>query len=86
MNLEQKNAEKRKNAPLSNSEALSFFFIPIGFAKLNRWKDTDFNKSEIERFKEFGFERKIKQASEMRISGMIFYISIAIILVYILKY
>ncbi|RZN80584.1 MAG: hypothetical protein EVB11_11390 [Winogradskyella sp.] len=85
MNIEKENAEKRKNAPLSNSEALSFFFIPIGFAKLNRWKNTDFNESEIERFKKFGFERKIKQASEMRIFGMIFYISIAIILAYLLK-
>lgn len=85
MNLEQKNAEKRKNEPLSNSEALGFFFIPIGFAKINRWKNTDFNESEIERFKKFGFKRKIKQASEMRIFGMIFYISIAIILAYILK-
>ena len=85
MNIEQENAEKRKNAPLSNSEVLSFFFIPIGFAKLNRWKNTDFNESEIERFKKFGFERKIKQASEMRIFGMIFYISIAIILAYLLR-
>ena len=85
MSLEKENIEKRKNAPLTNSEALSFFFIPIGFAKLNRWKNTDFNESEIERFKKFGFERKIKQASEMRIFGMIFYISIAIILAYILR-
>ena len=85
MSLEKENTEKRKNASLSNSEALSFFFIPIGFAKLNRWKNTDFNESEIERFKKFGFERKIKQATEMRIFGMIFYISIAIILAYILK-
>ncbi|RIA08760.1 hypothetical protein OE09_0583 [Flavobacteriaceae bacterium MAR_2010_72] len=85
MNLEQENSEKRKNASLSNSEALSFFFIPITFAKLKRWKNTDFNESEIERFKKFGFERKIKQAFEMRMFGMIFYLSIAIILAYILK-
>jgi len=85
MNQVQENDEKRKNAPLSNSEALSFFFIPIGFAKINRWKNTDFNESEIERFKKFGFERKIKQASEMRIFGMIFYISVAIILAYLLN-
>ena len=85
MNLEKENTEKRKNAPLSNSEALSFFFIPIGFAKINRWKNTDFNESEIDRFKKFGFERKIKQASEMKIFGTIFYISIAIILAYLLR-
>ena len=84
-NKEQENAEKRKNASLSNSEALSFFFIPIGFAKINRWENTDFNQSEIERFKKFGFERKIKQASEMRIFGMIFYISVVIILAYLLN-
>ena len=85
MNLEQKNVEKRKNAPLSNSEALSFFFIPIGFTKISRWKNTDYNASEIERFKKFGFKRKIKQASEMRIFGMLFYISVAIILAYLLN-
>jgi len=51
MSLEQENVEKRKKEPLSNSEAASFFFIPIGFAKINRWKNTDFNESEIERFK-----------------------------------
>ena len=85
MKLEQENAENRKNAPLSNSEALSFFFIPVGFAKLNRWKNSDFNESEIKRFKKFGFERKIKQASELSIFGMIFYIFIAITLAYILK-
>lgn len=79
MSIEKENIEKRKNASLSNSEALSFFFIPISFAKLNRWKNTDFNESEIDRFKKFGFERKIKQATEMRIFGMIFYISIAIL-------
>ena len=85
MNLEQENIEKRKNAPLSNSEAASFFFIPFGFAKINKWKNTDFNESELERFKKFGFERKIKQASEMRRFGVIFYISIVIILTYFLK-
>ena len=68
MSLEKENIEKRKNAPLTNSEALSFFFIPIGFAKLNRWKNTDYNDSEIERFKKFGFERKIKRLKPQTIS------------------
>ena len=85
MNQEQENTENRKNAALSNAEAAGFFFIPIGFAKINRWENTHFNESEMERFKKFGFDRKIKQASEMRKLGMIFYISISIILAYILK-
>ncbi|KAA5821203.1 hypothetical protein FPF71_16835 [Algibacter amylolyticus] len=84
MNLEEDNIEKRKHAPLSNSEAASFFFIPIGFAKISKWENTDFNVSEMARFKKFGFERKIKQASEMRLYGMIFYISITILLTYFL--
>ena len=85
MNQEQENTKNRKNAALSNAEAAGFFFIPIGFAKINRWENTDFNESEMERFKKFGFDRKIKQASEMRIFGIIFYISSAIILAYLLK-
>ncbi|WP_296313247.1 hypothetical protein [Winogradskyella sp. UBA3174] len=85
MNQEQENAENRKNAPLSNAEATGFFFIPFGFAKIDRRKNTDFNESELERFKKFGFDRKIKQASEMRKFGIIFYMSIAIILAYLLK-
>jgi len=83
--LEQKNAKKRKSQPLTNSEALSFFFIPIGFAKWRNWENTDFNASEMDRFRKFGFERKIKQAHEMRIYGAIFYISIAIIITYLFR-
>lgn len=85
MNQEQENTDNRKKAPLSNSEAASFFFIPFGFAKIDKSKNTDFNESELERFKKYGFERKVKQASEMRKFGIIFYISIAIILAYLLK-
>jgi hypothetical protein len=85
MNPEQENAQKRKNVPLSNSEAASFFFIPFGFAKIYIIKNTDFNNSELERFKRHGFERKIKQASEMRIFGIIFYLSLAIILAFLLN-
>ena len=85
MNQEQENAENRKNAPLTYSEAAIFFFIPFGFAKIDCLKNTDYNESELERFKKFGFVRKIKQASEMRKLGIIFYISITIILAYLLN-
>ncbi|WP_299113909.1 hypothetical protein [uncultured Winogradskyella sp.] len=84
-NLEQENIEKRKNTPLTASEALGFFFIPISFAKLKRWSNTDFNKAEMERFKKFGFDRKIKEAKDIRKFGLIFYTSIPIILAYLLK-
>jgi len=82
MNLEQQNSDKRRNAPLTNAEAAGFFFIPIGFAKWNHWDNTDFNKTEMERFELYGFERKIRQAKHMRICGSLFYISIFIIILY----
>lgn len=80
MSLEQKNTEKRKDAPLSNSEAAWFFFIPSGFAKWNRWHNSDHNESEMERFKKHGFDKKIKQANEMRIYGVLFYFALAIVI------
>ncbi len=85
MNLEKENTEKRKNQPLSNLEALSFFLFPIGFAKLDKRKSSDFNESELERYKNYGFELKIKQASQMKKYGFIFYVSIGIILAYLLS-
>ncbi len=85
MNLEKENEEKRKNIPLTNSEALGFFFIPVGFDKWRSFQNTDFNESEMKRFRKFGFQRKIKQANEMRLFGTIFYISIIIIITYLVK-
>ena len=79
MSLEQENTEKRKNAPLSNTEAAWFFFFPNGLAKWNRWQNSDHNESEMERFKEYGFDRKIKQANEMRIFGFLFYFALVLV-------
>ena len=84
MNLEERNAEKRKNAPLTNSEAASFFFIPPIYGLAKSLYHPDFNDNEMERFRKFGFERKIKEAQKMRFLGLIFYISLIIILAYLL--
>jgi hypothetical protein len=80
MNLEKKNKEKRKVTPLTKSERLIFFFYP--FSRDSGFLNThEFNKKEDERFEKFGFELKIKQASEVRQRGIIFYAVIVFIII-----
>ena len=87
MNLEEKNIEKRKNVPLTNSEWLTFFFLP--FRKHGSWdfENTDkFNEIEEERFEKFGFERKLKESVLARKYGFISYLMITIIIIYLIFY
>lgn len=86
MTEEEKNIEKRKTIPLTTSESLTFFFIPFGFFGANQFKNNDFNESEIERYKRNGFHLKIKQANELTICGRVFYVSLIIIIIYLIKY
>ena len=86
MTEEEKNIEKRKSIPLTTSESLIFFFIPFAFFSTRNKKNNDFNKSELDRFKEYGFNLKIKQAKELTFFGKLFYIAITIIIIYLIKY
>lgn len=83
MTQEQQNKENRKTIPLTNSEVLTFFFIPFGFFGPKRFKNNDFNASELERFKHYGFDLKVKQANELTIYGRVFYIALIIITIYL---
>ncbi|EDP70339.1 hypothetical protein FBALC1_06268 [Flavobacteriales bacterium ALC-1] len=85
MILEEKNKEKRKTIPLTSSEALTFFFIPFAFFGIDKFRKNDFNQSEMERFKAYGFDLKVKQANELTIYGRIFYIAITIIIIYLIQ-
>ena len=85
MNLEKENSKKRKKIPLTVSEAVWFFFFPSGFFKLDKSKSTDFNESELERFEKYGYNLKLEQAQKLKKYGILFYISIAIILAYLLR-
>jgi len=86
LNLEEENTKKRKEASLTNSEWLTFFFFPfrkhnfLDFNSLN-----EFNRTEEERFKKFGFERKEKEASLARTYGVISYTAITIIIIYLIN-
>ncbi|MCC1484851.1 hypothetical protein [Winogradskyella immobilis] len=86
MNLEKKNIERRKNAPLTNKEALLFFFLPTNFASFDNSKSTDFNESELKRFKTHGFYLKYKQARELQFYGRIFYVALSIIISYFILF
>lgn len=92
MNLDQReqiNASERKKAPLTDSEALRFFFMPYNiFGGENPSKiaeQTAFNKSDIERFRKHGFDTKLKQAKMLRIYGFIFYFGIGAIMGYLIS-
>lgn len=86
MQQEENNTQNRKKTPLTNSEALTFFFIPFAFFGLKKFKKNDFNQSEMDRFKQYGFDLKVKQANEMTLYGRLFYIALTIIIIYLLKF
>ncbi|WP_117883891.1 hypothetical protein [Aureibaculum luteum] len=79
MNLEEENKEKRKNASLTIAEWFGFFLLPINPNRKYISK-RDFNDDQVDRFRNHGFDKKIKQAAIARILGVLFYILIMIIL------
>ena len=81
MNIEQKNKQKRKNIPLTLSEWFGFFFLPINMKSRSLFVTDDFNDTEVERFKKFGFEKKLKQSEQARFLGLIFYIILILIVI-----
>jgi len=83
LNLEEENKKKRKNAPLTNSEWLTFSFFPFNSNSIIL-HDNDFNKTEDNRFEKFGFDRKLKESYIARRYGVIFYILITILIVLIM--
>jgi len=75
LNEEIKNIEKRKNAPLSTNEWMSFFFVPLNIST-RLLPSKDFNEYEEDRFTKFGFEKKLRQSFIARALGILFYITI----------
>lgn len=75
LNEKIKNIKKRKNAPLSINEWMSFFFVPLN-PSTRMLPTKAFNEYEEDRFIKFGFEKKLRQSGIARILGIIFYIII----------
>ncbi|WP_299106164.1 hypothetical protein [uncultured Tenacibaculum sp.] len=73
MTEEEKNILKRKNTPLTWDEWLGFFLVPVNMSHRSLFPTDDFNDTEVERFKKFNFDKKLKQSYQARILGAIFY-------------
>jgi len=84
MNDELKNTKKRKNIPLTKSEWLTFFFLP--FIDNGSLLNTNtFNETEEERFKKYGFDKKLRQSEDARGYGSAFYIILFLIVVILIN-
>ncbi|MCH3881108.1 MULTISPECIES: hypothetical protein [Tenacibaculum] len=82
MKEEEINKEKRKNISLTTMEWLGFFILP--FKSNSSFNDTfTFNKTEIKRFEKFGFKKKLEESKEVRNYGLVFYIILFILLVFL---
>ncbi|MFD2825887.1 hypothetical protein ACFSYG_05345 [Leeuwenhoekiella polynyae] len=78
------NSENRKNKSLSFDEQFLFFVIPF-FTSRPRWRHDHFSESELERFREHGFDLKRKQAQMIRFFGVVFWILILMAVFYFLS-
>lgn len=73
----QKFSKERNNKPLTTEEYLTFFFLPF-FTTTPIWREEQFSESELERFKNYGFDKKYKQAYKVKICGYIFWLVVLI--------
>lgn len=80
MTEKERNTNRRKNTSLTWDEWLGFFLIPVNLKHRTLFPTDDFNDSEIERFKKFSFDKKIKQSFQARILGVIFYFILILVL------
>ncbi|SDS01567.1 hypothetical protein SAMN05216503_1702 [Polaribacter sp. KT25b] len=76
---EEKNKTNRKLTPLTFKEKISFFLFPFGYGS-DLFPIKDINDSELERFKKYGFDKKIEDAIVAKKLGIIFYLLIPLIL------
>ena len=77
--------EKRKVEPLTSEEWFSFFFLSF-FTPKPQWQDNDsFSESELQRFKRYGYYKKLKQARTTMFLGTIFWTVIFILIIILSK-
>jgi hypothetical protein len=72
---------ERKDKPLTTEEWLTFFFLPF-FTPRPKWRTNDhFTESEFKRFEKYGFQRKSKEASKVKLFGILFWILVIIVII-----
>ncbi len=77
-NLEKKNKAEREKASLTREEWLTFFFFPF-FTTNPIWRNDHHTQSELERFKEYGFENKYLEAQKVKSYGMFFWFVVIVL-------
>lgn len=77
--------EKRKDEPLTRDEWISFFFLPF-LTPNPSWRKDHFSESEFQRFEKYGFDKKAKQASEVKMLGFLFWFVVIILGLVIARY
>ncbi|RDY59596.1 hypothetical protein [Flagellimonas nanhaiensis] len=77
--------EKRKDEPLTRDEWISFFFLPF-LTPHPSWRKDHFSESEFQRFVKYGFDKKTKQASEVKMLGFLFWFVIIILGLVVARY
>ena len=85
MNLEEENKRKRAKANLSKTESLQFFILPFITPRARHKPTDDFSQSQLERFKKYGYDTKLKQANQLIIYGIIFWIGLAVFIGYLVN-
>lgn len=64
--------QKRIDQPLSPQEYLICFVFPF-FTPRPRWRDDHLSLSESERYKKYGFSKKLEQSVKAKRLGMLFW-------------
>jgi hypothetical protein len=83
LNKEELNKEKRKTIPLTKEEWFNFFIFPVN--PNSRLNSKSANQIEYDRYKKFGFEKKMEQAETAQIAGVLFYFFLILIAIIIFQ-
>ena len=83
LNKEELNKKKRKTIPLTKEELFNFFIFPVN--PNSRLNSKSANQIEFDRFKKFGFEKKMEQAETAQIAGVLFYFFLILIAIIIFQ-
>lgn len=70
--------EKRKTESLTRDEWFTFFFFPF-FTPISNNRNDHYSESELNRFKTYGFEKKLKEADNVKSFGCVFWFLIVLI-------
>lgn len=77
---------KRQNDSLTYDEWLTFFLFSFFSSKKTIWENEDFSETEIERFKKHGYQKKLKQAQQTKLFGLIFWALMIFLFYFITNY